>query len=792
LSLADALAPLASLRQFIVARIDPTPKPEAPWKTNKVPLNPVTLFAGDAHDPSNWLDASAAYDLASRMGPRFGVGFVITANDPVWCLDIDNCLMPDGTWSPVAQQLCAAFPGAAVELSDSRHGLHIWGCGRAPAHGMKNTAWSLEFYTERRFILLGRDRSASGSVATDHTAMLANVVAAYFPAEAIVADGEGDLSDAPVPEWRGPTDDEDLIRRALRTATATTIFGNKASFTDLWECNVPKLAAAFPSATGDQFDRSAADSALAFRLAFWTGNHGERVERLMRRSGLYREKWDDRGDYYINRTVNRACSGGGSVCVDKPPAQRTGPDVATDGTLRPKPVSGATILSGDQVADQFEGCCYVSELHQALIPGGRLLKPEQFKVQYGGRSYPMDMANGKLTRDAWEAFTQSQIFECPRVDATCFRPDLAPGAMVSDGMRTAVNAWWPARIERAQGDPALFLELLRKLLPDERDRSILINYMASLVQNQGKKFRWAPVLQGVEGNGKSLLSMCVTRAVGRQYTHWPDSSSIANKFNAWMENKVFYAVEDIYVGESQVDVIERLKPMITGTTISIEGKNKDQVSREVCGNFIFNTNHKTGLRKTRNDRRFCVFYTAQQEYQHLERDGLTPAFFGRLLQWLERENGFAIVADMLYTWPISPALDPAGACQRAPDSSTTGLAIEHGLGAVEQEIMEAVANEETGFRGGWISSHFLHQLLVRTKSEGKVPRNRRREVLAALGYRPHPWLEDGRVNGPVMPDGAKPTLYVKDGHSSAVLTSPVEIARAYSQAQGDLKLPSLH
>jgi hypothetical protein len=88
---------------------------------------------------------------------------------------------------------------------------------------------------------------------------------------------------------------------------------------------------------------------------------------------------------------------------------------------------------------------------------------------------------------------------------------------------------------------------LAKIIPNERDRLILICYMAACVQHQGHKFQWAPLIQGAPGNGKSLLSRCVAEAIGRRYVHWPKASRLAAQFNGWMVGKTFYAVEDIHV-----------------------------------------------------------------------------------------------------------------------------------------------------------------------------------------------------------------------------------------------------
>ncbi len=52
-------------------------------------------------------------------------------------------------------------------------------------------------------------------------------------------------------------------------------------------------------------DHSSADQALCNRLAFWLGRDADRIDRVFRRSGLYRQKWIDRQDYR-ERTIDRA------------------------------------------------------------------------------------------------------------------------------------------------------------------------------------------------------------------------------------------------------------------------------------------------------------------------------------------------------------------------------------------------------------------------------------------------------------------------------------------------------
>lgn len=784
--LPSALQAMGAYRQFIVYTAQPSKL--RPGKTDKYPADFRTGRVVSAHEPAYWTDSATAIAAAATLGPTYGVGFVFTESDPFWFLDLDNCLSPDGSdWNELAKGLCGAFSGAAVEVSQSGRGLHIFGTGRPPVHGCKNEPLKLEFYHSGRFVAL-TGSGAVGNCAADFTHLLPSLVAQYFPPSSS-HDVNVEWTTGPCEGWKGPTDDDELIRRALQSRSADSSFGHKASFADLWYANITALSKAYPDDVRG-YNASQADAALAQHLSFWSGRDCERILSLMRRSALARDKWE-REDY-MTRTILGAVGRQFEILTDREPEPVASVgESAPSQTDAPRPtaVSGSTFVGNGEQMDLFAGCVYVQDIHRVLVPGGQLLKSEQFKVAYGGYTFTLDNANEKTTRDAWEAFTQSQTFRCPRANAPCFRPDLSPGAIIERGGVTYVNTYWPVNVPRKHGDPAPFLAHLRKVLPDERDRLVLLSYMAACVQHKGVKFQWAPLLQGVEGNGKTLFTRCVAEAVGRRYVHWPKASKLTAQFNGWMVGKIFYGVEDIYVPESRLEVLEELKPMITGGDgLEIEAKGVDQISADICGNFILNSNHKDALRKTRNDRRFCMLFCAQQQVGDLERDGMTGDYFPSIYEWLNAD-GYAIVSELLHTWPIPDEFNPATKCQRAPVTSATEAAISASTGGVEQEIHEAIAQGLPGFCGGWISSIQLDRLLDRLGVARRVTHSKRREMLTEMGYVSHPALPDGRVNNLILPDAGKPRLFIYKDSPSRHITSAAEAAKAYEAANNLLRAP---
>lgn len=771
---------LEQYNQFIIYQL--VPSTTRPGKTDKFPVNWQTLRKHDAHDPAIWLSYANAAAMLPLFGANYGVGFTITDQDPFFFIDIDDCLQADNTWSPMALELCQRFNGAFVEVSQSGKGLHIIGTGTAPTPRECKYKDEFDLYTEKRFIAL-TGINIIGDVTTQHSPALAQLVTDYLYKDPATVPGDESWTTSPCDEWSGLTDDDALIERALSAVSVRSAMTGGVTFKDLWQNNVPVLAEKWPDDHGARpYDASRADAALAQHLAFWTGKDCERMQRLMFRSALVRDKWTNRLDY-MPLTLTRAVSMQKSVHNTR--TSDSGVEAASPmGKLEgPELVSGFQFLAASQQMDHFGGCVYIRKSHKILTPDGDMLDQGQFKATYGGYVFSLDATNDKTTKNAWEAFTESQAVRYPKVHDAMFRPDLEPGSIFERNGRRLVNNYVPAKIPMNKGDVTPFLNHLAKVLPVERDREILLAYMAACVQHKGMKFQWTPLLQGVEGNGKTLFSRCVAESLGMDYVSSPRAEEIGNKFNSWMKDKLFVYVEDVYYPDHKKEIIESLKPLITNNYVSVEPKGQDLVLTYVVANFMLNSNHKDAIRKTKNDRRFAVFYTAQQAESDLERDGIDGDYFPKLYKWLREQNGYAIVSEYLNSYNIPDELNPATSCQRAPRTSSTDEVLVNSLGGIEQEILEAIDEGRPGFAGGWISSIALDRLLDSMHASRTIPRNKRREVLQTLGYDWHPRLHNGRVNNNLPLEGGKPKLFIKHGHLAMDLPTPADVARAYSEAQ---------
>lgn len=737
---------------------------EKAGKSIKTPVN-ASGIPVNAHDPENWL----SYEEATRYTGRWGLGFVLTPDDPYFFIDIDACLQTDGSWSPLVENIIKRFPGAFVEVSTSKTGVHVIGSydQNPPKHGNKNGPWKIELYTKFRFVAL-TGFHATGDPSLRFDTSLANFIREFFPPRA--SSGASAWSDGPVDDWKGPECDQELLKIALVSKSSLNALGRGVTFRHLWEGDETVLGDHFPSPSGDVYDRSSADLSLLTRLAFFTGKDHGRMDRMFRMSALgRREKWE-REDYRVN-SISQAIASCHKVYYNSKYKSNPGDEGPEDGT-----VVGSRFLDIHSQKELFKDCVYVVGQHKVLVGRYGLLGPDPFKAWFGGYGFAVRSGNA-ATKNAFEAFTENQLYDFKKAHSTCFRPEEKPGEILVQNGLTYVNTYYPPETKSLEGDVSIFLEFLNKLLPDEHDRLIMLSYMAACVQNPGVKFQWAPLVQGVEGNGKTFLATTMTHALGEAYTHTVNPQDLSSRFTGWLDRKLLIIVEEVYLN-GKLEAQEALKPLITNARVEIQFKQGNQFTGDNRANFFLFSNYKDAVKKSPADRRYCVLYSAQQSKHDLERDGMSGPYFPELYRWA-RADGFAYINHYLQNFNIPSHLNPADLCHRAPITSSTNEAIKISVASEAQEILEAIKENQVGFRGGWISSVAIDILFKRKNL--KVPLNKRRLILEEIHY-----LPVRRLNKASPVDGGKrPMLYASlERRDLLNMKNSMEITASYLEAQG--------
>lgn len=149
---------------------------------------------------------------------------------------------------------------------------------------------------------------------------------------------------------------------------------------------------------------------------------------------------------------------------------------------------------------------------------------------------------------------------------------------------------------------------IRNILGD--NAPLIIQWMAHNVQKPGVKILWAPIIVGVQGDGKTTLAKMLGAAMGSQNVCPVSPETMFSDFTGWAEGACVKVLEEIRVhGNSRHDAMNKLKPLITNDTVEIVRKGKDGKQVVNVTNYMALTNHMDALALDDGDRRWGVFKT---------------------------------------------------------------------------------------------------------------------------------------------------------------------------------------
>lgn len=252
-------------------------------KKDKFIISPTDGKWAKSTDPATWTDFETAMHYAEENNCE-GLSFALDGSG-ISCIDLDHSVERDGTLSANAEKLTKEIPETYTETSVSGNGIHIFVKDDILAKGKyRNRAVTdsgeIEVYDAGRFIsMTGAVRSGSLTLGKCPQATMSWL-------RQTLGRRTAEQNRQPEQRDRASQSDQEVIDRIRRSKKGST-------FDQLYSGG---------NVTGDN---SRNDFMLLNMLAFFTDCNAAQMERIFKSSGLYRP---EKGEPYLNRSINKACS----------------------------------------------------------------------------------------------------------------------------------------------------------------------------------------------------------------------------------------------------------------------------------------------------------------------------------------------------------------------------------------------------------------------------------------------------------------------------------------------------
>lgn len=257
------------------------PDPKSHSGVSKKPVNPFTGELAKPNDKNTWSDYKTALSASVHFA---GLGFMF-GESPFFGVDLDD--MTDelkdfekgGEGGRIGEFINAL--GSYTEYSQSGHGIHIICRGSLP-DGARHKG-SIEMYETGRFFVVTGKVCGDFTQIKDCTETIKPLHKKYL---------SGGRKEASPRREKTPNDMtvDEIISAAVNAK-------NGSKFSKLLSGDISDYGSA-----------SEADMAFCNLLAFWTGCDVSKMDDIFRKSGLMRDKWDEKrgASSYGERTITKA------------------------------------------------------------------------------------------------------------------------------------------------------------------------------------------------------------------------------------------------------------------------------------------------------------------------------------------------------------------------------------------------------------------------------------------------------------------------------------------------------
>jgi hypothetical protein len=266
---------------------------------------------------------------------------------------------------------------------------------------------------------------------------------------------------------------------------------------------------------------------------------------------------------------------------------------------------------------------------------------------------------------------------------------------------------------------------IQNILGDDAD--ILIKWMAHNVQFAGRKILWAPIIVGVQGDGKTTLAKILAMAMGAENVSPVSPETMFSDFTGWAEGACVKVLEEIRIhGNSRHNAMNKLKPLITNDVVEVVRKGRDGKQVVNVTNYIALTNYIDALALDEGDRRWGVFKTKFESREDMLME-FNDAY------WKALHGAIDGNPDVLRGWLLSVSLDGFNRTA-GPDANAHKTAmINHTRSADQIDVEESIAVGWHGVTSTVLTTDCLNGAIFSSTMQ-RFNGKRLSNVLEAIGW----------------------------------------------------------
>jgi len=155
--------------------------------------------------------------------------------------------------------------------------------------------------------------------------------------------------------------------------------------------------------------------------------------------------------------------------------------------------------------------------------------------------------------------------------------------------------------------------------------------------------------------GKTSLGDLIGKLVGESNYSTPDSNAVNSQFNNWLIDTRFILMDEIKSANNKWDLLDRLKPLITDTTVSVNIKGGAQKFQRNYCQIWMNTNHAFPMAVSEGDRRLFI-YKSKTIYMSRDQiaEHIAPWYKGGdYFKWAHSADGLSVILGYLMARDLS-------------------------------------------------------------------------------------------------------------------------------------------